>query len=127
MDTSIFLAKVSGLYLGIIAVAMLIHGQKFRNLIPEMSSPIFTFIGGAIALLLGILIVVSHNVWVAKWPVLITILGWLALIKGVVRLLFFGVSTTINEVYRKNSLVYYVTVIVLLAAGIYLSYTGFSQ
>jgi len=126
MDISIFLAKVSGLYLGIIAFAMLIHGKKFRNMIPEMNTPIFTFIGGALALLLGVLIVVSHNVWDADWRVLITILGWLALIKGIVRLLFFGVSNKLNNAYKKNPPLYYVTVIILLIVGIYLSYKGFN-
>lgn len=126
MDISVFLAKIVGLYLGIIALAMLIHGKSFRKRIPEMSTPAFTFVGGAMALLLGLLIVISHNIWVADWPVLITILGWMTLIKGVVRLLISKASNKINKVYAKNSAVYYVTVVILLVIGAYLSFMGFT-
>ena len=35
----------------------------------------------------GLAIVLTHNVWVADWRVLITILGWLAAIGGAVRIL----------------------------------------
>jgi hypothetical protein len=38
------------------------------------------------ALVFGLLIVMFHNVWVGSWEVIITILGWLALLKGVVLL-----------------------------------------
>ena len=34
----------------------------------------------------GLAIVLTHNVWVANWPVLITVLGWLAAIGGAVRI-----------------------------------------
>jgi uncharacterized protein YjeT (DUF2065 family) len=29
-----------------------------------------------------------HNIWIADWRILITLIGWLSVIKGVVRLLF---------------------------------------
>jgi hypothetical protein len=34
----------------------------------------------------GLAIVLTHNVWAANWRVLITILGWLMLIRGAVRI-----------------------------------------
>ena len=36
----------------------------------------------------GLAIVRAHNRWVAAWPVLVTVLGWLALIGGLCRMLF---------------------------------------
>jgi hypothetical protein len=35
----------------------------------------------------GLAIVLTHNVWAANWRVLITLLGWLMLIRGAVRIL----------------------------------------
>jgi hypothetical protein len=35
----------------------------------------------------GLLLVVSHNVWVAGWPVIVTLLSWLVLIKAIAYLL----------------------------------------
>lgn len=126
MDISIFLAKVLGLYLLIISFAMLIHADKFRRMIPDMDTPIFRFFGGVMALMMGLLIVVSHNVWEMDWRVLITIIGWLALLKGVMRLIFLGFANTLIEIYSKNKKVYLVTVLILFLIGLYLSYEGFA-
>src|SRR5262245_45864480 len=45
---------------------------------------------GVLALLAGIAIVNVHNVWIGDWRVLITILGWLLILRGVTNLLFPG-------------------------------------
>jgi hypothetical protein len=34
-------------------------------------------------LILGLISVLLHNIWVANWHVLVTIFGWLTLIKGI--------------------------------------------
>ena len=38
---------------------------------------------GIFTMLVGLLIITYHNIWVVDWVVLITIVGWLSLIKGV--------------------------------------------
>jgi positive regulator of sigma E activity len=48
----------------------------------------------------GLAIVLTHNVWAANWRVLITLIGWLMLIRGAVRIL---APETIMD-YAKNVL-----------------------
>ena len=36
----------------------------------------------------GVAVVYFHNRWTAGWPVLITVMGWLSLVIGAVRILF---------------------------------------
>ncbi len=43
---------------------------------------------GYITFLLGLATVVAHNVWVADWPIAITILGWITLFKGIEKVAF---------------------------------------
>ncbi|HAK53772.1 MAG TPA: hypothetical protein DCM54_17980 [Gammaproteobacteria bacterium] len=43
----------------------------------------FVISTGYITLLLGLVTVIAHNVWVADWRVIITVLGWTTLIKGI--------------------------------------------
>src|SRR2546430_5781594 len=45
------------------------------------------FIAGIITMPAGLAIVLTHNVWVADWRVLITVLGWLAAITGAFRII----------------------------------------
>ena len=39
-------------------------------------------------LICGLLIIVGHNIWVADWHVIVTIVGWLTVLKGVIVLMF---------------------------------------
>lgn len=48
--------------------------------------PPVVYLSGALFLLAGIFLVRSHNVWLAGWPVLITILGWSAIFLGLARM-----------------------------------------
>ena len=43
---------------------------------------------GLITFVMGAVIVALHNVWSADWRVLVTLLGWLTVIKGAVIVLF---------------------------------------
>lgn len=46
------------------------------------------FATGIITLILEIILVVAHNVWTLAWRIVITLLAWLTLIKGIMRLYF---------------------------------------
>ena len=48
------------------------------------------FRSGLMALSLGVTLVVVHNVWVADWPVIITLFGWVSLASGIVRITWPG-------------------------------------
>ena len=88
MGTSIFLAKLIGPVCLVIGLALLINRAAFRTLAGEfLNSPALMFLSGVITLLAGLAIVLTHNVWTADTRILITILGWLAVIGGVVRIL----------------------------------------
>src|SRR4051794_9840898 len=45
------------------------------------------FLAGVVTLPAGLAIVLTHNVWVADWRVLITVVGWLAAITGAFRII----------------------------------------
>lgn len=42
---------------------------------------------GFINLFLGIPIIILHNIWTGPWEIVVTIFGWLSVIKGFVRIL----------------------------------------
>jgi len=48
--------------------------------------PPVVYLSGALFLVAGLFLVRSHNVWVGRWPVLITLLGWSAILLGLVRM-----------------------------------------
>jgi hypothetical protein len=50
--------------------------------------PVLIYVTGILLFVAGLAIVRAHNQWVAAWPVLVTVLGWLALVGGLCRMLF---------------------------------------
>ena len=99
--------------------------KQFAELANEfVANPAIVFLSGLFALILGLLMVVSHSVWTADWRAVITVIGWLTLAKGVVRILFPEKLATlaIDPSSAKGTFV----LIVLLGLGACLTCVGFS-
>jgi len=88
MESSIFLAQLIGPILIVLGVGMLAQPQGYRAVAEEfLASPALIYIAGLLALVPGLAIVLTHNVWPFDWRLIITLLGWLATIGGIFRLL----------------------------------------
>jgi hypothetical protein len=93
MTTSRYLARLMGPVLLTIGVGMvfgmLLEGDAYSSLMKEfIASRALIFITGALALTAGLAIVNAHNLWVPDWRVIVTILGWLAILRGIMNLVF---------------------------------------
>ena len=89
MDTSIFLAQFFGWYMIIMGVIILVRGEAFlEELLKEIEDKGFLLLGGYLTLFLGLGMVILHNIWTEDWRVIITILGWLTLLKGILLIAF---------------------------------------
>jgi hypothetical protein len=42
------------------------------------------FLSGILLFVAGVAILRSHNVWTGGWPVVVTVLGWLALLDALI-------------------------------------------
>lgn len=125
ISTSIFLAKAFGIYFLVMSVALFFRRQQLEMAIQELVKRLDAqLVLAVMTLILGILLVLFHNVWVANWRVVITILAWLTLLKGVLRVLFLG-SFERHVPFFQNRNVYYVVTFVVFLLGLYLFYEGF--
>jgi uncharacterized membrane protein HdeD (DUF308 family) len=88
-----------------LAVAMVVNREAIREMTEEVTHHYaVVLLSGAVLLVAGLAIVRVHNVWTAGWPVLVTLVGWLAILSGLLRMVFprqgialaghFGQSTT---------------------------------
>lgn len=128
MSATIFLARAWGLYLTIISLALLWNRKSIRLLLKIYESEKGVFLSGVASLMIGIFTVSAHNIWTADWRLVITLLGWFALSKGIVRMFFSGwiVENAGRwvKIIKNRSLVSLLLLIVLVL-GVYLSYMGF--
>jgi hypothetical protein len=89
MNTSIFLARLIGPVTLVAGIALFLNRRAFRAMAEEfLNSRALLYLSGLLIMPAGLAIVLTHNVWVLNWPVLITLLGWLATIGGAVRIAF---------------------------------------
>lgn len=125
MFTSIFIAKILGLYTLVIALALLINRKGMLAVVDDfVKMPGLLGITGIAATFWGCFLIVVHNTWVFGWPVVITVIAYLSLIKGIVRLCAPQVSLKVIG-KMKSAGFYYTMSLISLALGIYLTYYGF--
>jgi hypothetical protein len=98
MRDSAFIARLMGPLLLVNAAAILVNRKGFQEMIAGAArNPAVIYLAGLLTLLAGLLIVEFHNVWSAGWPVLITIIGWLAIMGGIARTMFPARMAAIGE------------------------------
>jgi hypothetical protein len=126
VPASIFLAKLIGPVLLVVAVGLFINTAAYRAMAQEfLRNPALLYLSGLLTLTAGVAIVLAHNVWVADWRVLITILGWLAAIGGAVRVLLPERAKTFGEAMLRKPRVMQIGGAVWLAVGALLCFFGY--
>src|SRR5260370_2755919 len=81
MTTSKTIAGLIGPMLVAIAAGMLLNIGSFPKLAEQVSrDPALIFVSGILLFVAGLAIVRAHNRWTKQLPVLVTILGWLAIL-----------------------------------------------
>lgn len=87
MNSSIFLAKLIGFYFIIISLYIVIYPTRVRAILVELQNQqVSMVIIAVITLIIGLLLVLGHNIWVMAWPVMVTILSWIVLFISLTRL-----------------------------------------
>lgn len=126
METSIFLAKIFGLAYTVVGIGMIANKKYYHEMYDKMrtNSPVI-YLGGILALVVGFLLVMHHNIWIESWIVIITIIGWLALIKGVLLLVIPEAFMDLTKSWFKNKNFFLLIGICALILGLILGYFGF--
>ena len=84
MELSILIARIISLLYLSVGVGAIVSMDYYRRLVNDLfDNAGLTYVTGFMTVVIGVLIVNYHNIWTWDWVVLITIIGWLALIKGV--------------------------------------------
>lgn len=126
METSIFIAKIFGLCYLILGIGFLFNRETFMQLMEDYCKNMaILFYSGLLALVTGIVIILTHNVWVSDWTVIITIIGWIAFAKGIWIIVFPGRIRKFMEAYQKNENLITFQAAFALIFGAVLTYFGF--
>lgn len=127
---TLFLSRLLGLFFLICGLAMLLHEQVYTAALATVAyNPLAMRWIAMMITLAGLAMVLAHNVW-SKPPVvvIVTLLGWLTLIKGIAYL--FLPARWLEEFFQAvlncGACLYSVPAF-LLVLGAYLTYEGFKS
>ena len=102
MTTSRYIARLMGPVLLIIGIGMIMgmltEGDAYSSLLKEfIGSRALIFVTGVLALVAGLAVINAHNLWVRDWRVIVTVLGWLFILRGFMNLVFPATVQTLGD------------------------------
>ena len=117
--------QVLGLFFLVFALIIIARAPFYREMAHKMDPHSGTvFLSSLINLLLGIFLVVIHSIWVLDLRLVVTLVCWLILIRGVIWLAF---PEKMVAIAKKGaaSAGFYIVLFILAILGAYLLIRGF--
>jgi hypothetical protein len=126
-NTRLF-ARVLGPYLVIAMAVFAARMPDLRALFTSFdSNPMLVWVTGAFTLLTGLVVVALHQEWKGAAAIIVSVLGWLTTIKGIVIMAFPGSYASIANTMSGGSALFIADVVVVGLIGLYLTYVGWSR
>jgi hypothetical protein len=126
MQTSVYLAKLIGPVFVAIGAGMLWNARVYQDMAHDfIRNQSLIYLSGLLAMPVGLAIVLAHNVWTPDWRVVITVIGWLAVIGGALRIALPQRVQTIGGALVGNNAAMKIGSFVVLALGLVLCFTGY--
>jgi hypothetical protein len=120
-------ARVMGPYLTIVPTTVAVRGGYMQELFTEFkANPMWPWLYGAILLAGGLFIIAFHQYWRTPAAVIVSLVGWFFLIRGILLLTVpRAYDAAGNAIYTSGaSAALWVLFVGLAAAGLYLTYVG---
>jgi hypothetical protein len=124
MDLSIFLAKLIGIYLLLVAFTLLFRKKEVEGSTKDFaSSKGLITLSGSLSLFLGLAIVISHPIFIPGWQGVISFVGALLIVRGLFRIIFPSrVQKNLTSSFHKW---YWLVFLITLFLGLFLTAAGF--
>ena len=118
MDISVFLLKFWGWYCIIFFFVLSFNPKRVKQIVDNLKDARFLIILSLFAIIIGLLNVLADNIWEPNIKLLVTLFGWLALIKGII--LFTFPKQTISLLKQTNLKFIQALYVLLFFLGLFL-------
>jgi len=120
-----YLAEIWGISIVVIALALLLNESYLKRLFASMQNEDNLFLWGFVTFIIGIAMVLAYNIWSKDWQVIVTILGWASLLKGLY--ILFLPKMTISLVKKMGNQQWLpIALVIAIFFGLALTYFGFT-
>ena len=123
-DAHIF--QLLGLAYFAAGLGVLLNTDFYKKLLETYAgNPPLVYITGFIVLVVGYLLVAFHNIWTLKWSILITLVGWIALIKGMFMLVLPNSFAVISKALKRKKELLQIEAAIIAIIGLWFMYLGY--
>jgi len=127
MSASIFLAQLLGPMFVVLGIALLSKPQMFQTVLQGfIGSATLLYLAGFFGLLGGMALVLTHNVWVADWRLIITLIGWVTLVRALISIFQAQWIVAAGTAILKQRGIFFGAAVLNLIVGLILSYFGYA-
>jgi len=124
MEASLFLAKFWGWYLIIFFFILSFNPGRIKQIFDDLKDQKFAILTAFIAIIVGLLNILFHNIWEPDWRIIITLIGWTALFEGLLLFTFPGRVTKFLDI--SNIKLIQAVYMLLFLVGLFLLNIGYA-
>jgi len=126
VPAAILIARLIGPLFAALGLGLLLNATFYAAAVGQGAhSPVLIAIAGMATLVAGTAILNAYRAWTADWRVLVTVIGWIFIIAGLIRLILPTLAETLAPaVYSGPAALMVAGVVVLIVGGI-LSFEGY--
>jgi len=126
MPAAVFIARLLGPIFVVIGIGVLANAHHYVALIQEaVKSPTLIYFAGVMALAAGLAMLNCYRAWTADWRVIVTVLGYLMVLGGIVRIVLPQLTVGLATALYSGSAAMVVVGVIALVIGGYLSFEGY--
>ena len=124
--STIILAQIMGPVFAVSGIGFLLHSKFYKKMIKDFEEHEgLTYFVGIIIMILGLIVILNHNVWEAFVAGVVTLIGWGSFLKGAIFLIAPKLLFELSKPIIKNANIVKFTMFVWLVVGVYLSWFGY--
>lgn len=123
---SIWIAQLLGPIMLVLSIHMVTAPRQLQETTEKfLENSALIFVSGVLAMLGGLTIINTHNIWVSDWRVIITVFGWLFFLSGASRILLPQVANEISDRLKNRPTMTRVAGLIWGVLGCFIVYKGY--
>ena len=121
-------SRVLGPFLVIVDVTAIARASDMQKLLSQFeANSLWTWVTGAFILVFGLIIVAAHQYWRGAAAIIVSVLGWLVTLRGLLLLAFPEAFVSVANTMIDAQAWWVALCTAAALVGLYLTYVGWSQ
>jgi len=126
MQPVVFIARLIGPLFIVLGIGIFLNQSIYTDMIGQaVLVPALIYLSGLLAFTAGVAMLNGHHAWTADWRVIVTVLGWIMVIAGIVRIVLPAATAVLALAVYSGTSAMPIVAVVVLVIGAFLSYQGY--